>query len=149
MMTDQPIPRYRTQAFHRFYLKITALVIGSFGPIFFLGTMPATAGPARWTIDLVSWPLDGMQDVSDPSVRLLLALTSGFLLGWAVTVWLLSTSVYDKAPETVRKIVLTGILTWFIVDSAGSVTSGHTSNVLFNVVFLLVGVGPLWWRALD
>jgi hypothetical protein len=149
MMTDQPIPRYRTNAFHRTYLKITALVIGAFGPIFFLGTMPSTAGPARWTIDLVSWPLDGAQDVSDPATRLLLALTGGFLLGWAVMVWLLSTRLYDQAPETVRQIVLTGILVWFIVDSTGSVTSGHASNVLFNLVFLLVGVGPLWWRALD
>lgn len=148
-MTDQSIPRYRTHAFHRNYLKITALVIGAFGPIFFLGTMPSTSGPARWTIDLVSWPLDGGQDVSDPSTRLLLALNAGFLLGWGVMVWLMSTRLYDKAPETVRRIVLTGILTWFVVDSTGSVTSGNASNVLFNLVFLLVGVGPLWWRALD
>lgn len=149
MMTDQTVPRYRTHVFHRNYLKITALVIGAFGPIFFLGTMPATDGLVRWTIDLVSWPLDGGQDISDPTTRLLLALTGGFLLGWAVTVWLLSTRLYEQAPVTVRRIVLTGILVWFIVDSTGSVTSGHASNVLFNVVFLLFGIGPLWWRALD
>ncbi len=37
-----------TQKFHKFWLKITAIVIGSFGPIFFFGTMLSTSEPARF-----------------------------------------------------------------------------------------------------
>ncbi|WP_420011021.1 hypothetical protein [Tateyamaria sp.] len=33
---------------------------------------------------------------------------------------------------------------WFVLDSAGSIASGTTSNALFNVLVLLVAVGPLW-----
>jgi hypothetical protein len=61
-----------------------------------------------------------------------------------VTIWCLSLWVYDLAPEGVRKSVLFGALAWFIVDSTGSVTSGNAVNVLFNIGFLLVAVGPLW-----
>lgn len=43
--------------FHKFWLKITAIVVGSFGPIFFLGTMLASSEPARWTLDFLSWPV--------------------------------------------------------------------------------------------
>lgn len=51
-----------TQRFHKFWLKITAIVIGSFGPIFFLGSMLSTSEPARFTLDMLSFPLDGIQN---------------------------------------------------------------------------------------
>lgn len=133
-----------TLEFQKFYLKITAIVIASFAPIFFLGTMPATSELARLTLDLLSWPIDGMTTYSSPDTRFLSALTGGFLLGWGVNVWMLSSYVFDKAPEEVRKAVLTGTLAWFFLDSAGSIASGNVSNAFFNILVLLVAVGPLW-----
>lgn len=133
-----------TQKFHKFWLKITAFVIWSFGPIFFLGTMEATSEPARLTLDLLSWPIDGASSYASPDTQFLSALTGGFLMGWGVTVWALSQWVYDKAPEEVRKVVLIGLLSWFFLDSAGSIASGNTSNALFNILVLLIAVGPLW-----
>jgi hypothetical protein len=129
---------------HKAWLKITAIIVGSFGPIFFLGTMLATSEPARWTLDLLSWPLDGTQTYAAPEIRFLSALTGGFLLGWGVMIWGLSVWVYDLAPEAVRKSVLTGVLAWFVLDSAGSIASGTVSNVIFNLLILLLAVGPLW-----
>ena len=133
-----------TQQFHKFWLKVAAVVIGSFGPVFFLGTMAATLEPARLTLDLLSWPIDGLTTYASPDTRFLSALTGGFLLGWGVTIWCLSVWVYDAAPEAVRRTVLTGMLAWFVLDSAGSLASGNTSNAFFNVIVLLVAVGPLW-----
>jgi biotin transporter BioY len=136
--------RFRTQQFHKFWLKVTAIVVASFGPVFFLGTMAATLEPARLTLDLLSWPIDGATTYASPDTRFLSALTGGFLMGWGVMIWLLSVWVYDKAPEAVRKTVLIGILTWFVFDSSGSIASGNASNALFNVLVLLLAVGPLW-----
>jgi len=133
-----------TNISHKSWLKVTAIVIGSFGPVFFLATMLGTAEPARFTLDLISWPLDGVQTFAEPTTRFLAALSGGFLLGWGATIWCLSGDVYDAAPEPVRKAVLTGILFWFILDSAGSITSGNASNVFFNIIILLVAVGPMW-----
>ncbi len=131
--------------FHKFYLKITAVVIGSFGPIFFFGTMSETLEPARLTLDLLSWPLDGGTTYDSPDTRFLSALTGGFLFGWGVTIWFLSKSAYDKAPEEIRKSVLFGILAWFFLDSAGSILSGNPSNAFINVFVLLLAIGPLWF----
>lgn len=133
-----------TQKFHKFWLKITAIVIGSFGPIFILGTMLTTSEPARWTLDLLSLPLDGVQNYNEPTTRFLSALTGGFLFGWGVMVWFLSSWVYDKAPDAVRKTVLVGVLSWFFLDSAGSIASGNPSNAIINILVLLITVGPLW-----
>lgn len=138
-----------THKFHKFWLKITAIVVGSFGPIFFLGTMVPTSEPARLTLDLLSWPIDGATTYASPDTRFLSALTGGFLLGWGVMIWLLSVWVYDKAPEAVRKTVLIGILSWFFLDSTGSIASGNASNALFNVAVLFLAIGPLWRAAKD
>lgn len=139
----------RSQAFHKFWLNITAIVVGSFGPVFFLGTMAQTLEPARFTLDLLSWPLDGATTWDSPDTRFLSALTGGFLFGWGVMIWCLSAWVHDAAPEGVRRSVLTGTLAWFCLDSAGSIASGNASNAAFNVLVLLVAVGPLWRPPMD
>jgi hypothetical protein len=112
--------------------------------VFFLGTMEGTREPARLTLDLLSWPIDGATTYASPDTRFLSALTGGFLMGWGVMLWCLSTWVYDLAPEPVRRAVLVGVLSWFCLDSAGSIASGNASNALFNVLVLLLAVGPLW-----
>ena len=138
-----------TRKFHKFWLKITAIVVGSFGPAFFLGSMPETIEPARMTLDILSWPMDGATTYASADTRFLSAVTGGFLLGWGVMIWCLSTWVYDAAPEAVRRTVLVSLLCWFCLDSAGSIASGNTSNALFNVAVLLVAVGPLWRPAAE
>lgn len=138
-----------SRAFHKFWLKVTAVVVGSFGPVFFLGTMPETMEPARLTLDILSWPVDGATTYASPDTRFLSALTGGFLFGWGVMIWCLSAWVYDAAPEGVRGTVLTGVVAWFVLDSAGSIASGNASNALFNVLVLLLAVGPLWRPARD
>jgi hypothetical protein len=136
-----------THKAHKRWLKITALVIGSFGPVFSLGAMAPTREAARLTLDLLSWPIDGVTTYAHPDTRFLSALTGGFLFGWGVTVWCLSAWVYDRAPDAVRRTVLVGLCSWWCLDSAGSVASGNASNVLFNVLVLALAAGPLWWPA--
>jgi hypothetical protein len=133
-----------THKLHKAWLKVAAVVVGSFGPVFFLGTMAPTSELARLTLDILSWPLDGNVTYRSPDTRFLSALTGGFLLGWGVTIWCLSEWVYDLAPEGVRRTMVTGMLSWFVLDSAGSIASGNASNSVFNVVVLLIAIGPLW-----
>lgn len=136
-----------TQDFHKFWLKITAFVVGSFGPVFFLGTMEPTLEPARLTLDILSWPVDGATTYADPDTRFLSALAGGFLFGWGVLIWCLSHWVHDIAPEGVRKSVLISLLAWYVLDSAGSIASGNPSNAGFNALILLLAAGPLWTQA--
>lgn len=138
-----------SRAFHKLWLKVAAVVIGVGGPIFALGSMEQTMEPARLTLDILSWPLDGATTYEHPDTRFLSALTGGFLMGWGVMVWMLSAYVYDLAPEGVRKSLLAGALAWFLTDSAGSIASGNASNAAFNMIVLLLVVGPMWRPARD
>ena len=56
-----------THKTHKNWLIVTAIVIAAFGPIFALGTVESTSEMARWTLDFLSWPLDGAQTYSDPT----------------------------------------------------------------------------------
>ncbi|PXW77758.1 hypothetical protein C7451_104254 [Blastomonas natatoria] len=138
-----------TQAQHRRWLKFTAIAVAIFGPIFSTGTMEAIADPARWSLDILAWPMDGEQDFAAPTTRFLAALTGGFLLGWGVMIWFLATRVHRLAPEPVRQAVLAGLLAWFVLDSCGSIASGQAVNAVFNIAVLLILVGPLWLPATD
>ena len=138
-----------SHALHKKWLKVTAVVVGSFGPVFALGSVAATSEPARLTLDILSWPLDGATTYASPDTRFLSAVTGGFLLGWGVLIWRLSSDIYAAAPEAVRRTVLASWLSWFVLDSVGSIASGNASNALFNVLVLLLGVGPLWRPAKD
>ena len=60
---------------------------------------------------------------------------------------LVSRKLYPKDPELGRSIIIASIVTWFVIDSAGSVLAGAPLNALFNVGFLLIFVLPVWTRA--
>jgi len=126
------------------WLLITAIIVGAFGPVAFLGTMASFSEPARLILDILAWPLDGQQTYTDPTLRFLSALTGGFLFGWGVMILCLRQWVYDVAPDQTRRAVVAGLVAWFVLDSAGSVSSGAPSNVVFNILVFLIAVGPLW-----
>lgn len=131
---------------HKAWIKVAAMVVFAFAPILLLAALGYTE-PARWCFDLLSWPLDGNFSFTSPDLKLVCAIFAGILLGWTATLWCLSEWVYDLAPEQVRKTVLVGIVSWFVLDSTGSILSGHASNAVFNILFLVIAAGPLWFRA--
>ena len=129
---------------HKTYLLVTAIVVGSFGPIFTLATMDAGGDIARWSLNILNGPGGDAESFSAGTTQFLSALTGGFLFGWGVMILCLRAWVYDVAPEAVRRSVVAGLAAWFTLDSIGSITSGNTWNVLFNVAVLALAVGPLW-----
>lgn len=137
----------RSSSVHRQWLLVTGIVVGSFGPVFSLATQAGTDEAARWSLDLLAWPLDGAQQYVEGTMRFLTALTGGFLFGWGVMILALRQWVYDAAPDQTRRAVLAGLVGWCVLDSAGSLAAGVPSNVGFNLLVLLTAAGPLWFRA--
>lgn len=129
---------------HKSWLLVTAIVVGAFGPVFSLGTVSSSDALPQLSLDLLWWPIDDQQRFADSGMRFLSALTGGFLFGWGVTIFCLRRWVYDVAPEPTRRAVVAGVLAWFVLDSAGSIAVGAVSNAFFNVLVLLLCVGPMW-----
>lgn len=127
-----------------FWLKTGSAITIFFGLLIAVASIPAAGAPVEVLADLIFFPLDGAQDVSAPETRLMNAIGGGVMTGWGIMLWMLATKLYPKDPALAKQTIVTSIVAWFVVDSAGSVMSGAPLNALFNVSFLLIFYVPLW-----
>lgn len=123
--------------------KLGAWLFIGFGGVILLASMPATSVPTVLLADLVLWPIDGGQTLTEES-QLLAAILGGVMLGFGTTLLVLITKVYPRDPVLVRTVILTGVSVWFATDSLGSIAAGAPLNALFNIGFLLAFLIP--WR---
>lgn len=126
------------------WLKTGSAVTIGFGAIIAAAATPALQVPTSLLLDLVYWPLDGAPSMAGRAPRILSAISGGVLIGWGLMMWLLATTLYAKEPVLCRKIILTSIISWFVVDSAMSIAAGAFLNAILNVGFLLVFALPVW-----
>ena len=126
------------------WLKFGSALTIFFGALIAAAAVPAMSGPVQFLADFIFFPLDGLQSVTAEETRLINAIGGGVMVGWGVMLWMVSTQLYPKEPALAGKIIMTSIVVWFVIDSAGSVFAGAPLNALGNVSFLLVFCLPLW-----
>jgi hypothetical protein len=124
-------------------LRFAAGVTMATGLALALAAVPALNLPVRLLTDLLVWPVDGAETLAASETRLGMAISGGVLVGWGVMIWQLAGEPLARMPEMVRAIIRTSMLTWFVVDSAGSVAAGAALNVVANLVFLVLFLIPM------
>jgi hypothetical protein len=122
-------------------LRLTAGIVGGFGVLMLLATLPPGNAVFSWLTDHAFWPPDGAEGLADPGARLLLAISGGMALGFGVLFWGLGGPGTD--PAAVRRLALRSLGVWFVADSLFSVVVGAWPNVLGNVGFLALAAWPL------
>jgi hypothetical protein len=126
------------------WLKTGSAITIGFGVIIAAAAIPSLQAPTGLLLDLVYLPLDGAPSAGGSAARLLSAISGGVLVGWGLMMWLLATTLYAKEPQLCRRIMLTSIISWFVVDSSMSIAAGAILNAFFNIGFLLVFALPVW-----
>lgn len=132
-----------TPALQRRWFTVAAVVIAGGAPVFSLGATQ-WSGITHWSLDLLSWPLDGDMALDDGGERLLAPILGGILLGWGVTMWGIGRYLYDAAPEAARKVGLIGTTSWLLLDSLGSLAAGIPANAVWNLLFYLIASFGFW-----
>lgn len=122
-------------------LKLASIGTLGFAVMIAFGSHDLTDGPLRWFADLLFWPL-GDPQVMTNEAQLLAAILGGIMASWAVLVWLLTDALATNHPQLLRRLVLTMMAVWFVIDSTGSVASGAWLNVIGNLGFLALFVLP-------
>ncbi|MCU0911036.1 MAG: hypothetical protein MUE98_06745 [Rhodobacteraceae bacterium] len=125
------------------WMKAGAAAVIASGVVLALGAHPATAGLTRMVADLVVWPPDGAQVMAAAETRVFAAISGGVLAGWGWALWLLAGEGMARMPDLTRRIWTGSVLVWFALDSAGSLAAGAPVNVLGNLGFLALLLGPL------
>lgn len=124
-------------------LMLSAAVIGGFGALMLLATLPPVSMAFGLLADLVYWPLDGAQGVGDPGTRLMLAIGGGMGLAWGALILALAQGLAGADPAALRRVVVRSIWVWFVADSLFSAVVGAWGNVPGNVAFLALALWPL------
>ena len=126
------------------WLKFGSALTIFFGLLVAAAATQITAAPTQFLADLIFFPIDGVQNVAAPETRLVSAIGGGVMAGWGVLLWMLSTHLFPRDQALAAKLIITSIVTWFVVDSTGSILAGAPLNAAFNVSFLLIFCVPLW-----
>lgn len=106
-----------------------------FGVLSALAALPSLNTLLHPFFDLVIWPATDTLRPLTAEARLATAILGGIFAGFGVIFWVAAGSVYPVAPEATRKMLLAGAITWFAVDSTGSVLAGAAGNVPPNILF--------------
>ncbi|NDW47558.1 excinuclease ABC subunit A [Ruegeria sp. PrR005] len=127
-------------------LSLAAIATALFGLAMFATVALDQRAVFEMFLDLAILPIDGADRLDTPTARLLTAISGGLLTGLGVMIWQVVRDVYARDPETGGRIILRGVLAWFVIDSAGSVLAGAAFNVLMNSGFLALFLVPLFGR---
>lgn len=122
-------------------LKLASIGTLGFALMIAFGSHELTDGPLRWFADLLFWPLGDPQVLTNEA-QLLAAILGGIMASWAALVWMLTDALAAEQPLLLRRLILTMMTIWFVIDSAGSVASGGWLNVIGNLAFLALFVLP-------
>ena len=129
------------------WLKAGAVITTGFGLVMGAAAISPLQGPTALLLDLIFFPLDSGQPMDADATRLLSAITGGLMAGLGVMLWIIAAELCPKDAVLGRRLLLLGIGSWYVVDTAMSVAAGAPLNVLFNTGFLLIFFVPAWGLA--
>lgn len=124
-------------------LKLTGIGTILFGLAMVLALVSPLKPVFDIFLDLVHLPLDGQQALEGDSARVLAAITGGLMVGLGALTWCIAEHVYAKDAETGGRIILIGVMAWYVPDSFGSYMVGAWFNVVLNTGFLAMFVLPV------
>ncbi len=123
-------------------LKIACAGTIGFAVLIGFGSHPATDLPVRWFGDLLFWPLGDAATELQDEARLLAAILGGIMTGFGLLIWMLVDALIEDHPKLLRRLIVTVMAVWFVIDGAGSIAAGAPLNLVGNVAFLVMFILP-------
>jgi hypothetical protein len=114
-----------------------------FGLVWALAPYTPINLPARFILDLIDWPMGNLSAELSRDVKWLSSIGAGLLIALAIFLGGIVTPAIKANDQKIINVSKVAIITWFIIDSAGSIASGVASNAIFNSVFFIMVMVPL------
>ncbi len=111
--------------------------------VFASGAFASFDGASKLLHDVADWPMDGSMADYTREAKWFSAIGGGLFAGYSVLFFLVVAPLVEQGSSLVIRGTIISMLVWFVIDSAGSVAAGVPTNVVFNVGFLAVFLGPL------
>ena len=127
----------------RVWMILWCVSVGGFGLIITLGAIEATSAPTILLLEI----LGGGVDVEmTPHLRFALAVMGPVTLGWALTLIGAAEATRHLPAPMARQTwlwITAGVLSWMVIDSILSVTTGFARNLIPNAIYVIAYLIPV------
>lgn len=127
----------------RVWMLLWCVSVGGFGLIITLGAIETTNGPTLLLLRLLG---GGIEVEMTPHLRFALAVMGPVTLGWALTLIGATEAARQLPPAVARTLwlwITAGVLTWMVIDSILSVTTGFALNLVPNALYVVAYLIPV------
>ncbi len=123
-------------------IRLVALAFFPTALILYTSAFASIDGASRLLHDFLDYPLDG-DFTFTPESRWIAAIAGGVFAALCIIFHQIVAPAIEEGDERVRRGALIALITWFVLDSTGSIAAGAPANAAFNVLFLALFAGPL------
>jgi hypothetical protein len=124
------------------WLRIWSLAVIGFGLVLAAGAVPGLDAPTQ----LLFTVLGGKPAALSQETRFALGVLGGVAIGWGLAMMIVfreAARLGEAAAPLLRGVAL-AVIVWFVIDSALSIATGYTLNVVPNLILLAGLIVPLW-----
>jgi len=125
-----------TQTLSLSAIKLAGLILIGMGVLMVLSVFTPLRVVLELFLDLAFWGGD-RAPIADSGL-LITGIAGAVMAGWGLTMWCLSTHIGPAQPMAGRRILLPGLVLWFVLDGAASVMAGAWFNTILNTAVLAV-----------
>jgi len=128
------------------FLTYAAYILIGFGLLSFFSLITPLSHLMVFFMDLTFWAVStNDHGVATESARLWIGISGGLMVGYGITLALVAQGVYARDKELGGRIIMAGIIGWFIFDGLGSIAAGAGINAALNLTFLALFCAPILW----
>jgi len=125
------------------FMMIVAVIFFIYSVLWALAPYPSINLPARYILDLSDWPLDNLESPLDRNTQWLSSIAAGILAAVSIFLGGIVVPAIKERNISIIRTTIIAMVTWYLIDSIGSVASGVASNVFFNSIYLVLILIPL------
>lgn len=125
------------------FLMIVSITFFIYSILWALAPYPEVNLPARFIVDIADWPVDSLSSPLDRNTEWLSAISAGLLASISIFLGGIVVPALKRHDISIIRTTKIAMITWYIIDSAGSIAAGVSSNVFFNTIYLVLVLIPL------
>lgn len=125
-------------------MQLVGIIVSGYALLWALAPYDAINWPARFILSLSTANLSILAEPLTTHVKWLSAIGAGLLVAVAIFCYGIIAPAILKKDFNTLKFFKIAMITWYLIDSIGSLAAGVWLNILFNTIFLLILLLPVW-----
>ncbi len=127
------------------FMRFMAIISIFSGIILAIGVVRDVAGISEFFFATLSSGNEGLAGIDTLEAKVALAVAGGVFAGFGAMLLFIAVPAIEEGDARIKRGILFGVLTWFVVDSSASIAGGNPMNAVGNSVFLALYLLPLLW----